>query len=35
MAVAKIVLGSKGPVILGNLSAVKDLGYARDYVEGM
>ena len=35
MAVAKIVLGSKGPVILGNLSAVKDWGYAKDYVDGM
>ena len=23
------------PVILGNLSAVKDWGYAKDYVEGM
>ena len=23
------------PVILGNLSEVKDWGYARDYVEGM
>ena len=35
MAVAKIAHGSKDPVILGNLSAVKDWGYARDYVEGM
>ncbi len=35
MAVARIARGSKDPVILGNLSAVKDWGYARDYVEGM
>ncbi len=35
MAVARIANGSKDPVILGNLSAVKDWGYARDYVEGM
>jgi GDPmannose 4,6-dehydratase len=35
MAVAKIATGSKDPVILGNLSAVKDGGYAKDYVEGM
>ena len=35
MAVARIAHGSKDPVILGNLSAVKDWGYARDYVEGM
>ena len=35
MAVARIANGSKEPVILGNLSAVKDWGYARDYVEGM
>ena len=35
MTVDKIAHGSKDPVILGNLSAVKDLGYARDYVDGM
>ena len=35
MAVARIANGSKDPVILGNLSAVKDWGYARDYVDGM
>ena len=35
MAVAKIAHGSKDPVILGNLSAVKDWGYAKDYVDGM
>ena len=35
MAVAKIEHGSKDPVILGNLSAVKDWGYAKDYVDGM
>ena len=35
MAVARIAKGSKEPVMLGNLSAVKDWGYAMDYVEGM
>ena len=35
MAVAKIANGSKDPVILGTLSAVKDWGYARNYVDGM
>ena len=34
-AVAKIANGSREPIVLGNLSAVKDWGYARDYVEGM
>ena len=34
-SVARIFHGSKEPVVLGNLSAVKDWGYARDYVEGM
>lgn len=34
-AVARIHNGSMDPVILGNLSAVKDWGYAKDYVEGM
>ena len=34
-SVAKIYQGSKEPINLGNLSAVKDWGYARDYVEGM
>ncbi|MGC8516224.1 MAG: GDP-mannose 4,6-dehydratase, partial [Thermoplasmata archaeon] len=34
-AVARIYHGSDEPVILGNLSAVKDWGYAKDYVEGM
>jgi GDPmannose 4,6-dehydratase len=33
--VARIYHGSKEPVVLGNLSAVKDWGYAMDYVEGM
>ena len=33
--VARIHNGSKDPIILGNLSAVKDWGYAKDYVEGM
>lgn len=32
---AKIKLGSKKPVRLGNLSSVRDWGYAPDYVEGM
>ena len=35
MAVARIAKGSKDPVVLGNLSAVKDWGYAKDYVDGM
>ena len=34
-AVARIYNGSKEPVILGNLGAIKDWGYAKDYVEGM
>ena len=34
-AVAKIVNGSREPIVFGNLSAVKDWGYAKDYVEGM
>lgn len=33
--VAKISSGSKDPLILGNLDAVKDWGYADDYVEAM
>ena len=34
-AVARIASGSKDPIELGNLSARKDWGYAKDYVEGM
>ena len=34
-SVARINHGSKEPIVLGNLSAVKDWGYARDYLEGM
>jgi GDPmannose 4,6-dehydratase len=34
-AVAKIANGSHDPIVLGNLSAVKDWGYAKDYVAGM
>ena len=34
-SVANIYLGSKEPIVLGNLSAVKDWGYAKDYVAGM
>ena len=34
-SVAKIYHGLKDPIILGNLDAVKDWGYAKDYVEGM
>ena len=34
-AVARIHNGSMDPVILGNLSAVKDRSYAKDYVEGV
>lgn len=35
MGVAKIYHGSKEPIELGNLNAVKDWGYAKDFVEGM
>ena len=35
MGVARIHHGSSEAIVLGNLSAVKDWGYARDYVEGM
>ena len=34
-AVARIAKGSKTPVSLGNLSAERDWGYAREYVESM
>ena len=34
-AVARIANGFYDPIVLGNLSAVKDWGYAKDYVEGM
>ena len=34
-AVARINNSSKDPIILGNLDAVKDWGYAMDYVDGM
>ena len=34
-SVAKIYHGSREPLVLGNLDAVKDWGYAKDYVEGM
>jgi GDPmannose 4,6-dehydratase len=34
-SVAKIYNGIKEPVVLGNLNAVKDWGYAKDYVYGM
>ena len=33
-AVAKISLGQQETVELGNLSALRDWGHARDYVEG-
>jgi len=35
LGIAKIYHGSKDPIELGNLNAVKDWGYARDFVEGM
>jgi GDPmannose 4,6-dehydratase len=35
LGVARIYHGSKEPIELGNLNAVKDWGYAKDYVEGM
>jgi len=34
-AVARIALGSKEPLILGNLEAKRDWGYAKDFVQGM
>ena len=35
MAAARIANGSKEKLFLGNLSAVRDWGYAPEYVEGM
>ena len=35
LAVARIASGDMEPIELGNLSARKDWGYAKDYVEGM
>jgi len=35
MAVAKIILGMQKNLYLGNLSAKRDWGHAKDYVEGM
>ena len=35
IGVARVHNGSMNPIILGNLDAVKDWGYAKDYVEGM
>lgn len=35
LGVARIYHGSNDPIELGNLNAIKDWGYARDYVEGM
>jgi GDPmannose 4,6-dehydratase len=34
-AVARIVLGSKEKLFLGNLEAIRDWGYAKEYVESM
>jgi GDPmannose 4,6-dehydratase len=34
-AVARIAQGSDEPLVLGNLSARRDWGYARDYMEGL
>ena len=34
-AVAKIVKGDQEKIVLGNLDAVRDWGYAKDYVEAM
>ena len=34
-AVAKIVLGKQNKIYMGNLSAERDWGHAKDYVEGM
>lgn len=35
LGVARIHSGSKDPIVLGNLEAVKDWGYAKDFVAGM
>ena len=35
MAVARIAKGTKEKVVLGNLNAKRDWGFAGDYVEGM
>jgi len=35
LAVAKIAKGEGGPIELGNLNALRDWGYAKDYIEGM
>ncbi|MBF8262513.1 MAG: gmd [Parachlamydiales bacterium] len=35
LAVAKIAAGKKEKLVLGNLDAQRDWGYARDFVEGM
>ncbi|MEM3289972.1 MAG: GDP-mannose 4,6-dehydratase [Candidatus Micrarchaeaceae archaeon] len=35
IGVSKIYHGSNDPIELGNINAVKDWGYAKDYVEGM
>lgn len=35
LAVARIALGSNDPIVLGNLDAKRDWGYAKDYVEAM
>ena len=35
LGVARIIKGSSEPIILGNLDARKDWGYAKDYVRGM
>jgi GDPmannose 4,6-dehydratase len=35
LAVANIAAGSKEPLILGNLNAKRDWGYAKDFVKGM
>jgi GDPmannose 4,6-dehydratase len=35
IGVAKIYRGSNNPILLGNLNAVKDWGYSKDYVYGM
>lgn len=34
-SVARISSNWRGPILLGNLDAVKDWGYAKDFVEGM
>jgi len=35
LGIAKIIHGSKSPLVLGNIDALRDWGHAKEYVEGM